>query len=181
MAANATTTTINDAGTDLAHCTGCAIDLPATRMAEYDCAHYNCHNCLERRAKLAISLPNSYYYPIRCCGRAPLSSAVIRAHLTPSTYRQYTALRLERDTKDKTYCSRPTCSTFIKPQSVHNKQATCQTCFSKTCATCKTPWHWGPCKGGDEELAVLAETKGWKQCPSCGRYVEKMYGCLHMR
>ncbi|KAK9801385.1 hypothetical protein WJX73_003764 [Symbiochloris irregularis] len=46
------------------------------------------------------------------------------------------------------------------------------------CLECRQPIQ---AEAGDAELAVLAQERGWKQCPHCHALCERTKGCKHIR
>ncbi len=144
------------------------------------CGDSCCKPCLKQLFKTALK--DETLFPPRCCG-VRVTVKTVRAHLPRSIVKQYRAMKLELSTRDRTYCWRPTCSTFIAPHSVHNDQAICQRCRSRTCIRCKNSWHYGPCAVLEEDAAFfeMMREEEWQKCPGCRRIVERDDGCDHMR
>eukprot|EP01083_Nonionella_stella_P220000 787543_1 len=69
----------------------------------------------------------------------------------------------------------------------------CNTCGHAYCTKCKRAYHRNEtckeykdrkCKEetmNEEQLAKLAEEQGWHQCPGCETYIERTFGCFHMK
>ncbi|PON78296.1 E3 ubiquitin ligase RBR family [Trema orientale] len=56
----------------------------------------------------------------------------------------------------------------------------CPRCHRLICVQCRVPWHAGStCQ--DKMVIKLAGKKGWKRCPNCGFYVQKISGCRVVR
>lgn len=95
--------------------------------------------------------------------------------------------------KNKLYYYRRACGSFI-PKSCRTKsKGTCPRCHRVTCQRCRKGWHKHESKNGkcdaykdrmevvknDRKLMILARKKGWKRCPDCRMYVDKIRGgCL---
>ncbi|POS76911.1 hypothetical protein DHEL01_v204687 [Diaporthe helianthi] len=95
--------------------------------------------------------------------------------------------------KDKLYCYRRLCNSFIPLGDRTKTRATCPQCQRVTCCRCRKGWHThqskdAKCDAGketmtvvanDRKLIVMAKRKGWKRCPRCRMFVEKARGgCL---
>ena len=159
-------------------CTPCGTACEISKLVALQCLDYWCDACLERRYRLALK--DETMYPPRCCLSAVLLKDV-KKHLPKALVRELQARQLELNTKDKTYCHKPTCSEFIAPHSIHNNEAICQKCNARTCKKCRAKWHFGPCSAGDAAAFMqVASSNDWKRCPTCRRMVEKADGCNHM-
>ena len=159
-------------------CSACG-DWPSagTALAALPCDHWYCPSCLEDMVRMAMNASQPRLP--RCCVVVPV--ATVRDHLGKALAREYEDKKPEMMVKDKTYCHVPDCSTFIKPHSIHNGQAFCQSCRAATCEECKAAWHFGPCTEGDfGGLVKLAKQKRWPRCPGCKRIVEREEGCDSM-
>jgi IBR domain, a half RING-finger domain len=98
-------------------------------------------------------------------------------------------LVLERvHTRVLKYCSNVRCSTpfdFEGPGNATDAWANmvrCPLCSQRTCVACCQPWHDGPCdlaprEDGEELLARVADSRGWRKCPGCATFAEKEVGC----
>jgi hypothetical protein len=96
---------------------------------------------------------------------------------------QFHARKMELETLNRTYCSRPNCSTFIPVQAIKGDIGTCVKCRAVTCALCKKPAHENtdcPDDPATQELLRLAKAEGWQKCSSCARFVELDVGCNHI-
>jgi hypothetical protein len=120
-------------------------------------------------------------FPPKCC-RQPLVSGGVRIFLTPELVKEYERKKIEYDTPNRTYCSNPVCSSFIKLGDIANELATCTECGTITCTMCKAVQHTGDCPADTALQQVLeaAEENGWQRCYSCRRLVELDVGCHHM-
>ena len=159
-------------------CVACSSEHPQPKLIRPPCGSLYCHLCFENLFKIALRDEASW--PPNCCGYK-IPSHLARKNLPPAMLRQYKARKLELDTRNKTYCHVPNCSTFIAPHSIHNGHAICQRCSSITCSKCKTSWHYGPCSVEINAAFFewVRDTK-WKRCPKCRRMVEKNGGCNHI-
>lgn len=158
-------------------CDACASQLSAEELASTSCGHHYCSSCLETIFTTAIK--DEAAYPPRCCAYV-ISLQIAQQHLPRPLVREFKSRQLELSVKDRTYCHRPACSTFIKPHSIHNGQAICQSCNARTCANCKAEWHFGPCATVDPEIMKMADLEDWKRCPECRNMIELVEGCNDM-
>ncbi|KAH9223443.1 hypothetical protein DL95DRAFT_420154 [Leptodontidium sp. 2 PMI_412] len=151
------------------HCTACRETFPSHDLSRVPCTHEYCRGCLHDLFN--ASLIDDTLFPPRCC-RLPITpTASIRIYLPASIVRQYEAKKIEFDTPNRTYCSNPLCSSFIRIEYIAEEQATCQVCQVVTCTICKGAAHTGDCP--DDEALKL-------RCYSCRRLVELDMGCNHM-
>lgn len=152
----------------------------AEKTLKFGCGHRMCNNCLIYRFESTIA--EAGRHAIFCCSfLMPVRIDKIRKHVPPSLVNKYVSLRLEATTKDAVYCSKRTCSTFVKPSSIHNGVAFCQVCNTQTCAICRLEFHWGPCMvDRDDEANAIAQEHQYKRCPDCRMLCELMSGCRNV-
>jgi hypothetical protein len=144
----------------------------------YDRDHKYCATCLN--STFLAALKDECLYPPRCCSMALAGPKAFKI-LPTATVRLFKAKQLEMSTKDKTYCHRAECSTFIPRHSIHNNEAFCSKCRARTCDRCKNAWHFGPCTFEKErDLLETAKREMWQRCPGCRRLVERDEGCNDM-
>ncbi|KAK3328727.1 hypothetical protein B0H66DRAFT_519 [Apodospora peruviana] len=151
---------------DLASCAGCA--------------HEYCRDCLQ--SVFEVSLTDDSYFPPRCC-RQPMTIESCRPYLPSGLVERFRAKKMELDTPNRTYCSKPACSAWVPLQSIVADLATCQKCNSKTCVFCKGPFHGTatcPQDASAQALLDLAAQEGWQRCYNCKRVVELRTGCNHI-
>ena len=146
-------------------------------LLELDCGCYQCNDCLTRLFTLAMT--DESVYPPKC-HRRPIPLDLAAGHLPRSLMRAFEAKLPELSTRKRIYCSniKRGCNAFIATHSIHNGEAFCQKCNSKTCVKCKEAGHFGPCQ--DNDVIELAKDEKWKICPGCTRLVEKADGCNHI-
>ena len=167
-----------DVPEDMKRFTACTSQCLRRELVETPCGDTYCPECLEKIFSAAMK--DETMYPPSCC-RITISLRTAKKHTSKGLVRQFKMKQLELRTRNKTYCYRPTCSTFIAPHSIHNGQAICQLCHAVTCSKCRSAWHFGPCSEGDDStFAELVRSTNWKRCPECRRMIEKMNGCNHM-
>ena len=147
-------------------------------IMEVPCAHGYCRACVIHMFEAAIADESSF--PPRCCEE--ITVAVARDFLSPELVQRYEAKAFEFSTPNRTYCSTPTCSTFIPPNQIRIDVGTCPRCRHQTCTICKAASHTGDCPEdpSHQSLLATAQREGWQQCYSCHRLVEIHYGCNHM-
>ena len=162
------------------HCTACRETFSFSELGRAPCTHEYCRTCLQDL--FTASMTDDTLFPPRCCRQPITPSTNIRIYLTPSIVHLYTAKRIEFDTSDRTYCSNPLCSSFIRTEFVSEEKATCKVCETVTCTISKGTEHGGDCPE-DEALKVVLETareNQWQRCYNCHRLVELDTGCNHM-
>ncbi|CAD0090878.1 unnamed protein product [Aureobasidium vineae] len=167
-------------GKKLIRCVACEEQLPPKDLILTSCGHCYCGSCLSMVFNAAVS--DESLYPPRCCANKliPLEHAV--RFLEPEFGTKFEEKGLEYETIDRTYCSDPTCSTFIHPDGIYSIDAQCSSCGKETCVICKAPAHGGDCPA-DLDLAALlrfAEEMHWQRCYNCLRVVQRQDGCNHM-
>lgn len=171
-------------GTSITKRRECAVCFKKFRfhdVARAPCAdgHEYCRGCL--RELFSRCLTDESLFPPRCCGEPFLLDSV-RVFLTSSLVGEFLARSLELETPDRTYCHRPSCSTFIPPQFIRQGEGMCPRCQARTCIICKGAPHTGDCPRdtGLQEVLRVAEENEWQRCYSCQRVVELVTGCNHM-
>jgi hypothetical protein len=156
--------------------------LPDERI-KVQCSHIFCRGCLVDLVE--ISLRDESLFPPRCCTK-PIQVSDAEDLIGSDLVRHYEERMVEFQDPDKTYCSDPTCSKYIPPQSAKDPSSTvckCE-CGKRTCRKCKQKSHgnFKSCvRHFDKMLEQMARNKGWKQCPGCSTLVELDRGCYHIR
>ncbi|KAF4630193.1 hypothetical protein G7Y89_g7949 [Cudoniella acicularis] len=162
-------------------CVSCGDIFYPFSTAKMVCEHVYCQACLQTLVK--NSLVDERLFPPRCC-KQPFLMDNMRKLLTPDLISGYWEKKIELETRDRTYCSAPSCSTFLHPVNISadQKLGTCPVCFVGTCTICKGSEHDGDCPKDDEIQKVLdlAKQEGWRRCTECGRVVELKTGCNHI-
>ena len=151
---------------------------------DFDCGHAFCLTCVE--SFFRSSLKNGQFPPT-CCGHLAAFSEVARVRsILPQDLRAKLDDRLEEvNAVDRTYCSVPTCSSFMKPAHISGNDATCPVCERVTCVACKAAAHAGECSDRAEDEATqqllhTAMSQGWRRCGKCRSLIERIDGCNHM-
>jgi hypothetical protein len=160
-------------------CTACQEYIRFFDTARVPCNHEYCRDCLQDL--FHASMTDDSLFPPRCC-RRPITTGSVRIFLTAELIKQYEQKKVEFDTPDRTYCSNPLCSAFIRSEAITNEQASCPDCGTTTCTLCKATSHGGDCPADTALQQVLqtADENGWQRCYSCRRLVELDIGCNHM-
>lgn len=145
------------------------------------CNHGYCRACLENLFKAAMT--DESLFPPRCCSE-PISIEIAGRHLPRSVINDFLEKRVEFETPNRTYCHRPTCSAFIRSESIFRTVATCTKCGNRTCTICKGRSHPGQTECPEDpsarQMAEIATQNGWQKCKPCGRYIELDTGCNHI-
>lgn len=161
-------------------CTACRDTFSFYELSRAPCSHEYCRPCLQDLFN--ASMTDDTLFPPRCCQQPITPSTAIRIYLTPTITHLYHAKKIEFDTPNRTYCSNPLCSSFIRTEFVSGDRAICQVCEMVTCTICKAAAHAGDCPE-DEALNMVLETareEKWQRCYNCHRLVELDTGCNHM-
>jgi len=74
------------------------------------CSHRYCRGCLE--SLFQASLKDETLFPPKCCGKA-IPVDICRPLLPVQLVGEFSAKVIEFATPNRTYCSQPTCSTFV--------------------------------------------------------------------
>jgi hypothetical protein len=144
------------------------------------CGDTYCRACLQELFQ--SSFKDESLFPPRCCGQTfPPES--IRLFLTAEIVEEYEKKKVEFEDPNRTYCSVPACSIYIRREDIHADCATCPECTSQTCSICKAEWHGNgdcPSDTGLQLVLATAAREGWQRCTSCRALVEHNLGCNHM-
>ncbi|KAG4430281.1 hypothetical protein IFR05_014228 [Cadophora sp. M221] len=164
---------------ELKSCVCCADDFEPTYTSQMPCKHDYCHFCVQR--VVINSLVNETLYPPRCC-KQPFDMDSMRQALTPELISGFYEKKVEFETVDRTYCSNPTCSTFLYPVNIVADTGTCPKCLTTTCVMCKAATHKGDClqDTATQQVLALANAEGLKRCEHCKRMIELKHGCNHI-
>ncbi|THY48629.1 hypothetical protein D6C97_07583 [Aureobasidium pullulans] len=170
----------DDNGKALVECVACEDQLPPKDLILATCGHCYCGTCLDMVFKAAVL--DESLYPPSCCENTPLPIEHAKRFLEPGMVETFDEKGVEFSTVDRTYCSDPTCSTFIPPSDIHGDAAVCDGCGKQTCVVCKAPTHPGDCPADEKLKALLehAEEMRWQRCYNCLRVVQRLDGCSHI-
>jgi hypothetical protein len=176
-----------DALDKLAHqkfeCTACADEYRLADMTEIGCEnqHLYCSPCLKQFIMHGVVDHDLTYIPPRCCGHQ-VPRTLIANMLTEEELDDFQNAEIEKETRDKTYCTSPNCGRFIAPRNITAGEATCPRCNAKTCVMCKNPQHQGDCPADSDLQATLelGAENGWCRCFSCRSVIAIDRGCNHM-
>lgn len=162
-----------------AECISCGTYKSPLDFCEVACGHQYCVECINKL--VGIALANELSFPPRCC-RQPLSLGSISNCLDKRLRDKFEQREVEFRSPNRTYCCRETCSQFIEPDNIDGTTATCPTCLTATCVSCKQLRHVGECTVDETMQATLklSNKRGWQRCRSCRRIVELSLGCHHV-
>ncbi|KAK3330463.1 hypothetical protein B0H66DRAFT_63160 [Apodospora peruviana] len=152
------------------------------------CGHTYCQHCLA--VLITQSTTDESKMPPRCCTQ-PYPSAIIKTVLDNRDDQQTflkAVLQYSTPWEARIFCPNTSCGEFIPPRNKidpkHPFEATCRSCRTRVCITCKRNAHrLGQDCPEDWELdAVLkmGEKSGWRRCYKCRTLVELTQGCTHM-
>jgi hypothetical protein len=157
---------------------------PDDLYMQFDCGHAFCSTCVVPFLRSSL---DSGPFPPRCCGHHTAFPDVERLRsIVPSDLRAKLDKGLEElRAEDRTYCSVPTCSSFIRSSQISGNDATCPACARVTCVACKAATHEGECPDSEadpalQQLLQTAAMKGWRRCGRCLTMIERTEGCNHM-
>ncbi|KAG9595099.1 hypothetical protein KCU77_g2195, partial [Aureobasidium melanogenum] len=152
-------------GKSLVKCVACEEELQPKDLVLTTCGHCYCGSCLNLVFNAAIS--DESLYPPSCCAQTPIPIEHAERFLDAEFEKTFEEKGVKFSTVDRTYCSDPTCSTFIPQDDYVRGGAFCPKCSKRTCVACKAPGHEGDCPT-DLELAALLNV------------VQRRDGCNHM-
>ena len=162
-------------------CVSCGESKRNFEVLQTPCGHHYCQQCLSTLFELSTN--DETLFPPRCC-RQNISLESARLYLSATLAERFLEKTVEFSTADRTYCSKPVCSSFIPPAmvTVATSTATCILCHTETCTICKGNTHDGDCP---EDIATqltlaAAREQGWQRCYNCRLVVELDIGCNHM-
>jgi hypothetical protein len=161
-------------------CTACQENVLFCELARAPCNHEYCRECL--RELFRASLTDDSLFPPRCCRQPITAGGGVSLFLTGSLLSRYLAKKIEFDTPNRTYCSNPSCSIFIRLEDITGEQAVCSSCGTVTCTLCKAGQHNGDCPAdtGLQQVLETARENNWQRCYNCRRLVELDIGCNHI-
>ncbi|PBP18079.1 hypothetical protein BUE80_DR010964 [Diplocarpon rosae] len=161
-------------------CTACQETLLSFELARVPCRHEYCGRCL--RDLFSASMTDDTLFPPRCCREPITPVGHVRTYLSAHIVQRYEAKKIEFDTPNRTYCSNPLCSSFIRAEHIVGDHASGQLCRTVTCPICKVTAHRGDCPEDTALQLVLevAQDNQWQRCWSCRRLVELDTGCNHI-
>ncbi|MCJ1464974.1 hypothetical protein MMC07_003589 [Pseudocyphellaria aurata] len=161
----------------LRRCSICYSEKPLFEIFRTPCGHDYCQECLSTLFQLATT--DETLFPPRCC-RQQIPLQLAKLYLSSALIRTFEEKSIEFKSPNRTYCSQPTCSTFISPENIEGDRATCPTCGTRTCTICKNDAHRGDCPE-DTATQQILETgleNGWQRCYNCRRLVELDHGSV---
>ncbi|KAI1752582.1 hypothetical protein F4782DRAFT_500855 [Xylaria castorea] len=166
-------------------CVICDEEYPITDLCSLLCNHWHCKSCLMRNARVALK--SNPFIPAKCCGVIPTELLRQSGTLTANEVEQY-KVKMEELTnpRSKLYCWG--CAAYIPNDRRTKRIGDCSICGKRTCKTCRAKSHFGACDKtkiqadgeAEDDIYLLAESKGWKRCPNCLNLIQKNGGCNHM-
>jgi hypothetical protein len=143
------------------------------------CGHMYCGHCLG--SLVDKSMADEARFPPRCCKQA-IDVYSVADVLGRDRVEQFERKKVEYSTKDRTYCSRLTCSAFVATSGRATDTVKCGRCGRVTCRTCKKVEHGGDCvqDEGVRQVLEVAGREQWQRCRECREMVERLDGCNHI-
>ncbi|KAL5633100.1 hypothetical protein ACGC1H_003554 [Rhizoctonia solani] len=169
-------------GRDTVECIICSDSTTEAYRAPCGCFYdRNCIIDLLTKATTDESL-----FPPKCCTQ-PIPFEQIRTILSPQLILTFQKKTEEFGTLNRLYCSNGTCSSFLGPAALTEREkasVACDECSLSTCSFCKNRGHAAhvPCTNdaAAQQVLTLGSQNGWMACPNCHHLVEKNGGCNHM-
>lgn len=163
----------------LRHCIVCDSEKSLIDVFRTRCGHDYCQECLSTLFRLATT--DEALFPPRCC-RQVIPLQPVKLYLSPALIRTFEEKSIELKSSNRTYCSQPTCSSFISSDKIDGERATCSACGTHTCTICKNQAHNGDCPEDTATQQTLdtGRQQGWQRCYGCRRLVELEVGCNHI-
>ncbi|KAI1074392.1 hypothetical protein F5B20DRAFT_596094 [Whalleya microplaca] len=160
-------------------CDACGDQINLDKLATAPCQHEYCSECLTRLFYDATR--DETLFPPRCC-RQPIPLDDNLAYIDTDVVEEFFEKSVEFSTSNRIYCHNADCASFIPPANCINQVATCNSCASRTCTTCKNAAHGGDCPDDEQlqQVLQLAREEGWQRCGRCRSMVELNVGCYHM-
>ncbi|KAF7917829.1 uncharacterized protein EAE97_011967 [Botrytis byssoidea] len=165
-------------------CVSCLDDFPFSDMVNVQCHDY-CKDCFERLVINAMKTESMW--PVKCCLN-DIPHKVIVTNIKPNLAREFELKVCEREVAagDRVYCIKPKCERWIPNNWIDKgrKCASCPSCETKVCITCRGSWHANMECPQDKDFQAtvsLADERGWKQCYNCRIFIELNKGCRHMK
>ena len=159
------------------------------------CGHSYCSGCLRHYLE---SAPHTKTFPLACIGdegacKVPISIPEIRRFLQPQVFQALVEVAfrsyIDQHAQELKFCTTPDCQQIYRHNPNTRKILQCPSCFSTICSACNEEAHEGmTCEerrvhrdpGEQERLFNVWANEHGKQCPECGRMIEKSEGCNHM-
>jgi len=165
----------------------CTTKVHSSSSLKVPCGHHYCRDCV--RALIENYTRNESSHPLCCCKmRIPVTS--VTKFISSNQKKIFDTKRAEFSVpaKDRVYCCRPTCSTFLGSSVGRQRDngivCSASGCRTTTCPRCKELAHPGErdcaLNSSTIKLRALAEIKRWQTCPGCKAMVERTLGCSHM-
>lgn len=160
-------------------CIACDSTKPLFAVCQTPCGHFYCQECIQ--TVFELSATDETLFPPRCCRETtPLQS--VKIHLSSAVVQIFEEKSIEFRTSNRTYCSRPACSSFIAADKISGERALCGKCGTQTCTICKNNAHDGNCPQdiATQQVLETAREHGWQECYNCRRLVELDVGFNHI-
>lgn len=145
--------------------------------------HSYCKPCFLRL--IYTTCENEQRWPPKCCLN-PIPAKTIILNVDDELKNTYhdRAAEWNLPVSERVYCSRPTCSIWIRPYEI-NRARNVARCSEGhwTCIICHGLQHESDNCPQDRDMMrtdELAEEEGWKRCYGCHAYVEHREACHHM-
>lgn len=161
-------------------CTACGDFFPNDDSYTAPCSHVYHNGCLAKL--LSEAMTNQTLYPPRCCSQNMDLDRALK-YLPNGLTAEFQAKREELDDDSRTYCHVSTCSAYIPAGNKAKNIGRCPKCQEPTCTICNGAPHQDrdcPEDEGTKNVLDTAKQRGWQQCRTCGRVIERRTGCNHI-
>ncbi|CAE6404227.1 unnamed protein product [Rhizoctonia solani] len=182
-------------------CMVCFEPKPLTAIGTSNCSHDSrvCEECLERHIEISVCDRGftNVTCPLLSCNEVLSYADILAGVKDEDVLSRYERLLLRRAldaTPNFVWCKNPQCSfgQFHDSSPTSCPNVKCEACGHESCYVHDSPWHRGlTCVQYDSKMKRSAQagkiranetyiSKHAKACPTCGRMIEKGYGCDHM-
>lgn len=165
--------------TPMKNCVVCEYEVEELSIMIAPCGDTYCGRCVNKLFDRAAQDESSF--PPKCCGQI-ITQENVERFLSPDIYKRFQVRSEEFSTPDRTYCSDPSCVTFISSNATVGDKAKCPACHKLTCIACKTEAHEGDCPEDPDlqSFMTVAAEAGFQKCGECKMMIERTQGCHHM-
>ncbi|PQP97798.1 ATP-dependent RNA helicase DEAH12 chloroplastic [Prunus yedoensis var. nudiflora] len=160
------------------------------------CSHFFCDQCIVKFvvSKLQDNV-TSIMCPVPGC-KGMLDPEHCRPILPNQVFDRWgsalcEAVVMGSKTDKYLYCPFKDCSALLVYENDTKRAlcaAVCPHCKRELCPSCKVPWHtefdcaqFQKLSDDDDMVKELAKKMKWTRCPSCKYYIQKSFGCNHVR
>ncbi|WVZ22468.1 hypothetical protein V8G54_001012 [Vigna mungo] len=158
----------------------------------HNCSHIFCNGCITRHVAAKIKENKSVVQCPNPNCKEGIELEHCRSIIPKEVFDKWGDILCENVVveAEKFFCPFKDCSAMLMRDGEEVvTPSECPQCNRLFCAQCKVSWHAGiDCEefqrskrkkgeNGDSTVTKLAKKKGWRKCPNCSFYVERIAGC----